>query len=76
MNEFPVQSEVEFPVQSKGLWDRRGANITSCRKKMYGGKLFRGPKNYFGERSKLFFYPVLSETDLGNVDMWLVQVFV
>ena len=42
----------------KGFWDRRGggggANIASGCKKMYGGNLFRRPKNDFGERSTLF----------------------
>ena len=38
----------------KGFWDRQGAKIASCCKKMYGGKSFDVPKNDFGERSTVF----------------------
>ena len=37
MNDLPVIGSV---VMSKGLWDRQGANIASCQKKMYSEKLF------------------------------------
>ena len=38
----------------KEPWDRQGANIASRWKEMYGEKLFRRPKNDFGEKSTLF----------------------
>ena len=51
MNELSV---IGSPFMRRGFWDRQGANIASRNKKMYGGNLFRRPKNDFRERSTLF----------------------
>ena len=47
MNELPG---IGSPFIRKGFWDRQGANIASRYKKMYGGNLFRRPKNDLRER--------------------------
>ena len=51
MNELPVIGSL---FMRKGFWDCKGANIANRCKKVYGGNLFRRPKNDFGERSTLF----------------------
>jgi len=51
MNELPV---IGYACLRKELWDRRGANIASRWKEMYGEKCFDAKKHGFGERSTLF----------------------
>ena len=53
----------------KEVWDRQGANIASRWKEMYGEKLFPRLKEGILERGQYFFTVVLSQMDLGNVDM-------
>ena len=53
----------------KELWDCQGTNIASRYEEMYGEKLFSRPKKGILERDQHFFAVVLSQMDLGNVDM-------
>ena len=53
----------------KELWDRQGANIANRLKEMYGEKLSPRPKKGILERDQHFFAVVLSQMDLGNVEM-------
>ena len=53
----------------KELWDRQGANIASRWKEMYDEKLFPRPKAGILEGDQHFFTVVLSQMDLGNVEM-------
>ena len=51
-------------------------NIASRLKEMYGEKLFRGTRKRFLREINAFLPSFLSRMDLGNVDMWNMQVFV
>ena len=72
MNELPV---IRSLCLRKDLWHCNGANIASRKKGMYGDRLFRRPKNDFGERSSLF-VAVLSEMGVDNIDTRVAQGFV
>ena len=60
----------------KELCDRQGANIASRYKEMFGEKLFPRPRKWFQVRDQHFFALVLSQMDLGNVELQKMQVFV
>ena len=66
MNDLPA---IGYRVMRKELWDRQGANIASRWKEMYGEKLFPRPKAEILEGDQHFFAVVLSQMDLGNVEM-------
>ena len=66
MNDLPV---IGYRAMRKELWGRQGANIASRWKEMYGEKLFSRPKTGILERDQYFFAEVLSQMDLGNVEM-------
>ena len=66
MNDLPA---IGYRAMRKELWDRQGANIASRWKEMYGEKLFPRPKAGILEGDQHFFAVVLSQMDLGNVEM-------
>ena len=66
MNNLPV---IGYRAIRKELWGRKGANIASRWKEMYGEKLFPCPKKGILEGDQHFFVVVLSQMDLGNVEM-------
>ena len=67
MKDLPV---IGYLAMRKELWDRRGANIASRWKEMYGEKLFPRPETGSLERDQHFFAVVLSQMDLRKVEMW------
>ena len=58
-----------YRAMRKDLWDRQGANIASRWKEIYCEKLFPRPKTGILEGDQHFFAVVLSQMDLGNVEM-------
>ena len=50
----------------KDFWDRQGVNIATCKKGMYGERLFRRPKNDFFERDHRFFATDSSEMGVAR----------
>ena len=66
MNDLPA---IGYRAMRKELWDRQLANIACRWKEIYGEKLFRRPKTGILEEDQHFSVVVLSEMDLGNVEM-------
>jgi len=73
MNEFPV---IGYPCLREELWDRQGANIAGRWKEMYGEELFRSTRKRVWREINAFSPSFVSRMDLGNVDVWNVEVFV
>ena len=73
MNSLPV---IGYRAIRKELWGRKGANIASRWKEMYGEKLFPRPETGSLERDQHFFAVVLSQMGLRNVEMRKMLVFV
>ena len=65
MNNLPV---IRYRAIRKEFWGRKGANIASRWKEMYGKKLFPCPKKWILEGDQHFFAVVLSQMGLGNVE--------
>ena len=58
-----------IPCYAQRSLDRQGANIASRWKEIYCEKLFPRPKTGILEGDQHFFAVVLSQMDLGNVEM-------
>lgn len=54
----------------------KNSGIARSRHPMYGVKLFRRPKKGFWRENNTFFAIIVSQIDLGNVDMRKMEVFV
>ena len=66
MNDLPV---IGYRAMRKEHCNRQWANIASRWKEMHGEKLFPHPKEGILEGDQHFFAVVLSQFDLGNVEM-------
>ena len=62
---------IGYHAMRKELWDRQGANIATCSrwKEMYGEKLFPRLKKGILDRDQHFLIVILSQMDVGNVEM-------